>query len=127
VRTFIHPFNDQFMVHGTNSVLMHQAHLLARAGKRYSEARYTAQAERHLQWCTGHNPTGLSMFTGIGYRTQTAFSIRCNKIPEGVTAGFVGRPDDSPYLETSNVLQWSTQEIWGVPYIHAICALAYMR
>jgi len=32
VRTFIHPFNPQGLVHGTSSVLLSHAHLLARAG-----------------------------------------------------------------------------------------------
>ncbi|NJN24920.1 MAG: hypothetical protein HC819_02490 [Cyclobacteriaceae bacterium] len=32
VRTFIHPFNAQTMVHGTNGTVMNQAYLLAKAG-----------------------------------------------------------------------------------------------
>lgn len=123
VRTFIHPFNDQFMVHGTNGVLMHQAELLVRAGRYFREPRYRCHAEKLMQWSMGHNPTGLSTFTGIGWRHPVGFSMVNLKIPEAVVNGFVGRPDDSPYMETSNPIQWNTQEIWGIPYIHAIGAL----
>ena len=126
VRTFIHPYNDQFMVHGTNGVLMHQAELLARAGRYFGEIEYCRHAEKLLQWSMGHNPTGLSTFTGIGWRHPMGFSMVNLKIPEAVVNGFVGRPDDSPYLETSNVIQWNTQEIWGIPYIHAIGALTHL-
>jgi len=123
VRTFIHPFNDQFMVHGTNGVLMHQAELLARAGRYFREPHYRGHAERLLQWSMGHNPTGLSTFTGIGWKHPVGYSMMNLKIPEAVLNGFAGRPDDSPYLETSNLIQWNTQEAWGVPYVHAIGAV----
>jgi hypothetical protein len=123
VRTFIHPFNDQFMVHGTNGVLMHQAELLARAGRYFGEPLYRRHAERLLQWSMGHNPTGLSTFTGIGWKHPVGYSMVNVKIPEAVVNGFAGRPDDSPYLETSNLIEWNTQEVWGIPYIHAIGAV----
>jgi len=123
VRTFIHPFNDQFMVHGTNGVLMHQAELLARAGRYFGEPLYRHQAERLLQWSMGHNPTGLSTFTGIGWKHPVGFSMVNLKIPEAVLNGFAGRPDDTPYLQTSNLIEWNTQEVWGVPYVHAIGAV----
>ena len=35
-------------------------------------------------------------------------------------------PDDTPYLETSNAVEWSTQEIWDVPYFYAVGAIAYL-
>jgi hypothetical protein len=126
VRTFIHPYNDQFMIHGTNSVVMHQAHLLARAGKFMNRPEWQRHAEHLLQWSMGHNPTGLSLFTGVGSRHPVPFSIRNVKVPEACVLGFAGNPDDTPYLETSNMMQWNTQEIWCVPFGHCIGALAYL-
>jgi hypothetical protein len=41
--------------------------------------------------------------------------------------GFIGRPDNTPYLETSNAVEWSTQEIWDVPHFYAVGAIAYLR
>ncbi len=105
---------------------MHQAHLLARAGKYFGDRNYRDAAERLLQWSMGHNPTGLSTFTGIGFRHPVAFCTANLKIPEAVVNGFCGRPDDTPYLETSNAIQWNTQEIWGVPYVHAMGAIAQL-
>jgi hypothetical protein len=127
VRTFIHPFNRQDMVHGSNAGQMHQAHLLARAGRLFGRGDWQAAAERLLQWATGHNPVGLSLFTGVGYRHPVAFSICNGQIPEAAVNGFVGRPDDTPYLETSNVVDWSTQEIWGLPYCHAVGAIVSLE
>jgi hypothetical protein len=126
VRTFIHPYNDQYMVHGTNSVLTHQAYLLARAAKHYGVPEWSSHAERLIQWLTGHNPTGLSMHLGAGYRHPVAFNIRNHAIPDAITLGFAGRPDDSPYLETSNLVRWSTQEMWGVPQVHLMGAVAWL-
>jgi hypothetical protein len=40
--------------------------------------------------------------------------------------GFVGRLDDTPYMETSNAVEWNTQEVWGVPFYHAIGAVTYL-
>jgi hypothetical protein len=34
--------------------------------------------------------------------------------------------DDTPYLETSNAVEWSTQEIWDVPFFYAVGAIAYL-
>ena len=124
VRTFINPFNKAFLIHGTNGVVMAQAHLLARAGKYFGNAAYSAHAELLLQWSMGHNPTGLSTFTGIGCRHPVPYSLLNLSIPEAVLNGFVGRPDDSPYLETGNTSQWNTQEVWGIPYMHAMGAIA---
>jgi len=104
-------------------VLMHQAELLARAGRYFREPLYRGHAERLLQWSMGHNPMGLSTFTGIGWKHPVGYSMMNLKIPEAVVNGFAGRPDDSPYLETSNLIQWNTQEVWGVPYVHAIGAV----
>lgn len=126
VRTFLPPFNKDMMVHGTNAVLMTQAHLLARAGKYFGVADYCDHAEKLLQWSMGHNTVGFSTFSGIGYRHPLPYSVYCLKVPEAVMNGFCGRPDDTPYLETGNTIQWNTQEIWGVPYAHAMGALAHL-
>jgi hypothetical protein len=126
VRTFIAPFNEQEMVHGGNGSMMQQAHLIARAGRCFGRRNWQDAAERLLQWAMGHNTVGLSLFTGIGFRHPVAFSARNVKIPEACVVGFLGRPDDSPYLETSSAVEWSTQEIWDVPHFHAVCAAAFL-
>jgi hypothetical protein len=41
--------------------------------------------------------------------------------------GFIGRPDNTPYLETSNAVEWSTQGIWDVPHFYAVGAIACLR
>jgi hypothetical protein len=53
VRTFIHPFNAQTMVHGTNGTVMNQAYLLARAGYIFKNDTWKRQAEKLIQWSTG--------------------------------------------------------------------------
>jgi hypothetical protein len=126
VRTFIHPFNAQFMVHGTNGVVMNQAFLLAKAGHLLNEKTWTQHAERLLQWSTGHNPTGLSLFYGIGLRSVVPYSGVNLNLPQAATNGFIGRPDDTPYMETSNLIGWNTQEIWDIPYIYAAGAAAFL-
>ena len=40
--------------------------------------------------------------------------------------GFIGTPDDRPYLEANNLVEWSTQEIWDVPYYYAIGLISYL-
>ena len=72
----------------------------------------------------GHNTEGLCLFTGVGFHHPVVGSFRNYKIPEAVAVGFIGRPDDTPYLETSNAVEWSTQEIWHVPYFYAVGAIA---
>ena len=126
VRTFIHPFNSQFMVHGTNGVVMNQAFLLAKAGHLFEEKTWSQHAERLLQWSTGHNPTGLSLFFGLGLRSVVPYSGVNLNIPQCATNGFIGWPDDTPYLETSNAIGWNTQEIWDIPYIYAAGAAAFL-
>ncbi len=119
IRTFIHPFNEQGIVHGTSSVLMSHAHLLARASVLFNQPAWSAAAERLLHWCVGHNTLNRSLITGIGYRQPIGYSFRIPQLPEAMLVGFIGRPDDSPYLEESTAIEWNTLEYWSVPYIHA--------
>jgi hypothetical protein len=126
VRTFIAPWNRDFIAPGGVGVVMHQAYLLARAGRVLRRSDWSATAERLLQWATGFNPQGLSLFTGIGSRHPVAFSTRTLQVPEAVVSGHIGLPDDSPYLETSNAVEWNTQEIWGVPSIYAAQAILWL-
>jgi hypothetical protein len=125
VRTFIHPFNSQFMVHGTNGVVMNQAYLLAKAGYIFKNEDWKKHAEKLLQWSTGHNPTGLSLFYGIG-KSVVPYSGWNLNIPQAATNGFIGWPDDTPYMETTNAIQWNTQEIWDIPYQYAVGAAAFL-
>jgi len=122
IRSFIHVFAENQIPHGTSSVVMSQAYLLSRAARAFSNKKYSDYAERLIQWVTGHNTEGLSLFTGIGYKHPVAANFTNNKIPDAPVAGFMGFPDDTPYIETTNAIEWSTQEIWDVPFYYAVLA-----
>jgi hypothetical protein len=127
VRSFIHPYNEQFMVHGTNGVVMCQAYLLSKAGKLTNNRLWQDGAERLLQWSTGHNPSGLSLFIGIGFTHPIPYSTQNLKLTDAALNGFCGKPDDTPYVEISNAINWNTQEIWDIPYIYAIGAVSFLK
>jgi Glycosyl hydrolase family 9 len=127
VRTFMAPFNSQGIVHGTSSVLMSHAHLLARAAAMLNQPAWRGPAERLLHWCLGHNMLNRSLFTGIGYRQPVGYSFRIPQIPEAMMTGFVGRPDDSPYLEESMAIEWNTLEYWSIPFLQAAQAVCWLR
>ena len=127
VRTFIHPFGENTLPHGTNSVIMHQAYLLSRAGKFFKRIDWQKHAEILLSWAFGHNPSGLSLFSGIGFKHPVPASFYNYRIPEACVAGFIGKPDDTPYLEESNGIEWSTQEIWDVPFSYAVSSVMYLK
>jgi len=127
VRTFMHPFNAQGIVHGTSSVLMAHAHLLARGAALLDRPHWRPAAERLLHWCLGHNTCNRSLFSGIGYRQPVGYSFRIPQLPEAMVAGFIGRPDDSPYLEESTAIEWNTLEYWSVPYQQAAQAAVWLR
>ena len=127
VRTFMHPFNGQGIVHGTSSVLMAHAHLLARGAAVLEQSHWRPAAERLLHWCLGHNLCNRSLFTGIGYRQPVGYSFRIPQLPEAMMVGFIGRPDDSPYLEQSTAIEWNTLEYWSVPYQQAAQAASWLR
>ena len=122
VRTFIAMPGTQPIVHGTNSSVMQNAFLLAAAGRLLDRPEWLHLAESQIHWATGWNPVGKSLFTGIGSRSVQQFSATVRQVPFAAVAGFVGRADDTPYVETSLALEWSTQEVWGVPYYNAILA-----
>jgi hypothetical protein len=127
VRTFMHPFNAQGVVHGTSSVFMAHAHLLARAAAVLDHSQLRIVAERLLHWCLGHNTRNRSLFSGIGYRQPVGYSFRIPQLPEAMMVGFIGRPDDSPYLEESTAIEWNTLEYWSVPYQQAAQAACWLR
>ncbi len=127
VRTFMHPFNTQGIVHGTSSVLMSHAHLLARAAVLLDRPEWRNSAEMLLHWCLGHNPLNRSLFSGIGYRQPFGYSYRIPQIPEAMFVGFIGRPDDSPYLEESTAIEWNTLEYWSIPFLQAAQAACWLR
>ena len=126
VRTFIHPFNPQQIVHGTGAVVLHQAALCAKAGRLLQRTDWTAAAERMLHWTLGHNPEGLCLHAGVGYRHPTPYSAYVTQIPDTVCVGHIGRPDDTPYQEASPLIEWSTQEIWDVPHGHMTEAVLWL-
>lgn len=127
VRTFIHPFNEQGIVHGTSSVLMSHAHLMSRAASQFGQPDWRSAAERLLHWCLGHNPLNRSLFSGIGYRQPVGYSFRIPQIPEAMFTGFIGRPDDTPFLEQSMAIEWNTLEYWSMPFLHAAQAACWLR
>ena len=116
IRTFLHPLNPQEIIHPTNSVLMAHARILAECSRLFNRKEWWDLAEKQVHWAMGHNPTGLSLFTGIGHRHPIPYSTVHVQVPEAAPAGFIGTPGDTPYLETSNWLEWSTQEIWDVHF-----------
>ena len=126
VRTFIHPFNPQEIVHGTGAVVMHQAALCAKAGRLLDRPDWANAAERMLQWTLGHNPEGLCLHTGVGYRHPTPFSAYVTQLPDAICVGHIGRPDDSPYQERSPLVEWSSQEIWDVPHAYMTEAVLWL-
>jgi hypothetical protein len=126
VRTFMHPFNGQGIVHGTSSVLMSHAHLLAQSAVLLHHPAWRGPAEQLLHWCLGHNVQNRSLFSGIGYRQPVGYSFRIPQIPEAMFVGFIGRPDDSPYLEESTAIEWNTLEYWSIPFLHAAQAACWL-
>jgi hypothetical protein len=127
VRTFIHVFSDRPMPHGVNANFLVQANFVSRAAKYFRRADWIKFSENVLAWSTGYNTYGLCLFTGVGFRHQTPASFMNYMIPSSVTVGFLGRPDDSPYIETSNAVEWSTQEIWDVPYYNTVQLIKNIR
>lgn len=126
IRSFMHPLNPAGIAHGTSSVLMSHAAVLAKAGTLLDRKDWKALAEQQLQWTLGHNTLNRSLYTGIGYRQPVAYGFRIPQIPEATIVGFMGRPDDTPYLEESFAIEWNTLEIWDVPYAHAITAIRWI-
>lgn len=126
VRTFIHVFSEAPMPHGVNAGFLHQGYLMARAGKHLGRRDRQDGARRLLGWSTGHNPTGLCLFTDLGFKHPVPASFMNTKIPSAAVVGFLGRPEDTPYLETSNAVEWSTQEIWDVPFYYAIGLVSHL-
>jgi Glycosyl hydrolase family 9 len=127
VRTFMAPFHSQGMVHGTNSVLMSHAHLLARSAEQLHTPAWRGAAERLMHWCLGHNTLNRSLFSGIGYRQPIGYSFRIPQLPEAMVVGFIGRPDDSPYLEESTAIEWNTLEYWSIPFLQAAQAACWLH
>lgn len=122
VRTFMATWTRPQMVHGTSSVVMQQAWVLAWQGRREGRRDLLDHAEDLLQWVLGWNTTGLSLFTGFGSAVVQQFSAVVRHLPDAAVLGFIGRPDDTPYLEQSRAVEWSTQEAWGPPFQYAVMA-----
>ena len=127
VRTFIQLFNSQQMPHGGNAVIQQHTYALAMAGALLKERKYTDHAEKLIQWTMGHNTASLCTFIGVGFRHPVQASYMNYLIPDAALNGFLGNLDDTPYIETSNAIEWSTQETWGVPFYHMIGAITYLN
>ncbi len=87
---------------------------------------WCALAEKQLQWTVGHNTLNRWLSNGIGYRQPVTDGFRVTQIPEGTIIGFIGRPDDTPYLEESFVIEWNTLEHWAVPYARVVLAICHL-
>jgi hypothetical protein len=105
---------------------MHQASLCAKAGSLFGRRDWQRAAERMVQWTLGHNPEGLCLHHGVGYRHPTPFSAYVTQLPDSLSVGHIGRPDDSPYLERSPLIERSTQEIWDIPHAHLSEAVLWL-
>ncbi|NMC38084.1 MAG: hypothetical protein GYA41_07160 [Bacteroidales bacterium] len=127
VRTFGAVFNSRPMPHGVNANFIAQANLVSRAAIYFSRPDWIDFAEGILSWSTGYNTTGLCLFTGVGFKHPVPANYMNYKIPSSVPVGFLGRPDDSPYMETSNAVEWSTQEAWDVPYYNTVQMIRNIR
>ncbi len=127
VRTFIHVFSDTPMPHGVNQVFLEHGYLMARAGKQLGRRAWQDAAERILSWSMGHNLAGLCLFTGVGFKHPIPASFMNYKIPSAAVVGFLGTPADEPYIETNNLVEWSTQEVWDVPYYFTIGLISYLE
>ena len=127
VRTFMAPV--QFAGHRPwDELSPHEPRASARPGGRAVEPASVARAaERLLHWCLGHNTLNRSLFSGIGYRQPVGYSFRIPQIPEAMVVGFIGRPDDSPYLEESTAIEWNTLEYWSIPFLQAAQAACWLR
>ncbi len=127
VRTFIHVFSENPMPHGCNQVFLEHGYLMARAGKLFGKREWQNSAEKILNWTMGHNPFGLCLFTGVGFKHPVPGNFVNYYIPYSPVVGFLGTPNDLPYLETQNLVEWSTQEIWDVPFYYAIGIISYLK
>jgi hypothetical protein len=125
-RTFIHLFSPRPMPHGVGAVHLAHAYFLARASRLLGEAAWAHQAEKTLQWYTGHNTAGLSLHTSVGFRHVVPANFVNYRVPESAVVGFLGYPNDLPYVETSHAIEWSTQEAWDVPYFYTIGIVAWL-
>ncbi|AKJ64468.1 glycoside hydrolase family 9 protein [Kiritimatiella glycovorans] len=126
IRSFIQVFGRQGVIHGTSGVVLAHAAVLAKAAALLDRPEWRRLAERQIQWTLGHNIVNRSLYNGIGYRQPVFYGALTTQIPDATCVGFIGRPDDTPYLEESLALIWSTLEIWDVPYHHLMKALPWI-
>jgi len=126
VRTFTRCFGKQGILHGTSSVILAQTAVLAKAAALLGRDDWRALAEKQIQWTLGHNTVNRSLYNGIGYRQPCFYGALTTQIPDATITGFIGHPDDTPYIEESFALVWGTLEMWGVPYHHLMNALRWM-
>jgi len=127
IRSFMPPFNRQGIAHGTSSVVASHAAVLAKAAALMGRTDWRTLAEKQIQWTVGHNTLNRSLYNGIGYRQPVAYGFRVTQIPEGTITGFIGYPDDTPYLEESFAIEWNTLEHWDVPFAWAVLAVCWLR
>jgi hypothetical protein len=120
VRTFMHVLSKRPIPHGVNANFLVQANFVSRAALYFKKADWIRFSEGVLQWSTGYNTAGMCLFTGVGFKHPLPASFLNYKIPSGVCVGFMGRLNDTPYQETSNTIEWSTQEIWDIPYLNTV-------
>lgn len=127
VRTFLHLFAERPIPHGVGASHLGQAYLMARAARLERTPDWGTAAERVLHWALGHNPAGLCTNQAVGFRHVLPANFVNYRVPDAMSLGFLGRPDDTPYVETTNAIEWSTQEIWDIPYVYTIGIIEMLR
>jgi len=99
-----------------------------------SHLGYRPGSPKRATLCTGANDASLPERIPF-YLRQNCFRMPRQRVeqegflqavPEGTIIGFIGRPDDSPYLEESFAIEWNTLEHWDVPYTYAINAISWL-
>ena len=127
VRSFIHLYAPKQLPHGTGAVIMAQSYFLAKTGNLLNHPEYQVQAEKMIQWTTGHNPANLCLAMGVGFRHPVPANFVTYQIPDAMVVGFLGYATDAPYEEESNGVEWSTQEQWDVPFAYTVAAIAWLK
>jgi len=125
IRSFLPPQSVEYP-HGTSSVALAHASVLAKAAVLLDRREWRTLAERQIQWVLGHNPRNSSLHSGIGYRQPPGYGFRITQLPEAMVTGFIGTPDDQPYLHTAFQMAGETGEYWDVPSIHLIHAVSWL-
>jgi hypothetical protein len=127
VRFFMPELHRQRINHGLAGHWTSWAHALALAGKLLDDQRCTDLAWKQLHWLIGCNPFNASMISGVGYNNPMPHSRFLGTFPGGFCNGFIGTPEDTPFLDREGDAQWNTTEYWVTPLSNALLALGHLN